>query len=81
MFARELDILLAMIPDRRFGSGSRPKPPDCDSAGQGSAYTRTVNAGMVQWKSPNLSAMSRLSVGRSADPSVDSYNALVFAVR
>ena len=69
-------IVLAMVMDRRFGKGSRLKSHDSHVGGLGHWYTQTVNLGTVQWTSPNLSELGMLSAG----PSVDSSNALVFAV-
>ena len=74
-------MVLATVLNRRFGSGSVSQLNCCQIGSPGCQYTRTINSGTVQCKSPNLSELGGLSSGHAAGPSVDSYNALVFAVR
>ena len=62
----------------RSGYGS--DPTHFLIGGTGCQYTRTVNSGTVRWKSHNPSELCELAAGCPAGPSVDSYNALVFAV-
>ena len=72
--------MLATVGDCRFGSGNGSEPNSCQTGGPGRQYTRTVNSGTIRWKSHKPSELPGLSVGFPAGPSVDSYNALVFAV-
>jgi len=72
--------VLATVPDRHFKSGSRSKLNHYQIGGLGCLYTRTVNSGMVQWKSPKPSELGGLSAGCPAGPSINSYKALVVAV-
>jgi hypothetical protein len=76
----ELLVVLATVPDRHFGSGSGSEPNRCQIGGPGCQHTRTVDSGTVRCKSPNPSGLGGLSAGRTAGPSVDLYNVLVFAV-
>jgi hypothetical protein len=73
-------LVLATVPDRHFGSGSGSEPNRCQIGGPGCQHTRTVDSGTVRCKSPNPSGLGGLSAGRTAGPSVDLYNVLVFAV-
>jgi hypothetical protein len=79
-FMIKLEVVLAMVADRQFGSGSGSDPNRWHIGGPGCQNTRTVDSGTVRCKSPNLSGLGRLSVGRAARPSVDLYNVLVLAV-
>ena len=72
--------MLAAVLDCYFGSGSGSQRHYCQIGGLGCQYTRTVNSGLVQCKSPNPSELVGLSVGRPAGQSVDLYNVVVFAV-
>jgi hypothetical protein len=72
--------VLATVADRHFGSGSGSEPNRCQIGGPGCQHTRTVDSGTVRCKSPNTSGLGGLSAGRTAGPSVDLYNVLVFAV-
>ena len=76
----DLLIMLATVRDSPFRSGYRYKPNCCQLSGPGGQYTRIVNLGTVQWQTPNPFELGRLSVGRPAGPSIDSYKALVSAV-
>jgi len=70
-------LVLAMVPDRHFGSGSGSEL-NCRQIGcPGCQYTLTVNSGPVRCKSPNPSELGGLSAGRPVGPSVDLYNVLV----
>jgi len=73
-------VVLATVPDRHFGSGSVSEPNRCQIGGPGCQHTRSVDSGTVRCKSPNPSGLGGLSAGRTAGPSVDLYNVLVFAV-
>jgi hypothetical protein len=42
-------VVLATVPDRYFGSGSRSKPHSCQIGGPGRQYTRTAHADTVPW--------------------------------
>jgi len=55
-----LRMVLATVPDRHFGSGSRSKPNHCQMEGPGRQSTRTVNSGTVRRKTPNPSEMGGL---------------------
>ena len=66
--------------DSHLRSGCRLKANCCEIGGPGPQYTQPANLVMVRRKSPNPSELSGLSTGHPAGPSVDSYNALVFAV-
>jgi hypothetical protein len=72
--------LVATVPDRHFGSGSGSKPNHCQIGGPGRQLTRTAHSGMVPWLTPNPSELGGLSAGHPAGPSIDSYQAVVFAV-
>ena len=74
------EVVLATVPDRHFGSRSGSEPNHCQIGGPGCQHTRTVDSGTVRCKSPNPSGLGGLSAGRTAGPSVDLYNVLVFAV-
>jgi len=73
-------LVLATVPDRHFRSGSGSEPNRCQIGRWGCQHTRTVDSGTVRCKSPNPSGLGGLSAGRTAGPSVDLYNVLVFAV-
>ena len=73
-------VVLATVPDRHFGSGSWSEPNRRQIGGPGCQHTRTVDSDRVRCKSPNPSGLGGLSAGRTAGPSVDLYNVLVFAV-
>jgi len=73
-------VELAMVQECRFGSGSGSNPNHGHIGGRDCQPTRTINSGTVRCKAPNLYELGGLSVGRPAGPSVDSYNALAFAV-
>ena len=76
-FLLEELLVVRMVPDRHFRSGSGPKPNRCQTGGPGCQYTRTVNSGTVQSKSLYPSEMRRLLAGCPAGPCIDSYMALV----
>jgi len=76
----QLLVVLETVPDRHFGSGSGSEPNHCQTGGPGCQHTRTVDSGTVRCKSTNPSGLGGLSAGRTAGPSVDLYNVLVFAV-
>jgi len=42
-------VVLAMVPDRHFGSGSGSQPNRCEIGGPGRPYTRTAHSGTVPW--------------------------------
>ena len=75
-----LVVVLATVPDCRFGSGSGLEPNCRQIGGLGCQHTQTVNSCMVRSKSPNQSKLGGVSVDCPAGLSVDSYNALAFAV-
>jgi len=70
-------VVLAIIPNRRFGTGSGSEPNRCWIGSFCSQSMQTVHSCMVQWKCPKPSELGGWSAGRPAGPSVDSYNALV----
>ena len=72
--------MLTTVADRHFRSGSWPEENHCQIADLTCQYTRTVNSGTIQWKSPNTSELGGLPAGRPAGPSDDSHNDLVFSV-
>jgi len=80
---KHLLIVLATVPQWRFGSEYGSEPTRFQIGGLGRHYTRTVNSGTVRWTSHNPSELGGLSAGCPAGcpagPSVDSYNALVFS--
>ena len=78
--AHTLALVFAMVPERHFGSGSGLEPNRCQIGGLGCQHTRTVDSGPVRCKSPNPSGLGWMSAGRTAGPTVDLYNVLVFAV-
>jgi len=51
-------LVLAMIQDHQFGSGSRSKPNRWQIGVLGCQYTRTVKLGTVRWKSPDPSELA-----------------------
>jgi len=44
-----LCVVLATVPDRHFGTGSRSKPNCCQIGGPGRQSTRTAHSGTVPW--------------------------------
>ena len=79
-FVYVAQIMLAIVPDNHFQSMFGSEPNCSQIGGLGCKYTRTSNWSMVQGQSPNLSELGRLLVGFPVGPSVDSFNAVVFAV-
>ena len=73
--------MIGPVPDRNLGSASGSEQNCCQIGCPGCQSSRTVNSGMVRWKSPSPSGLGGLLLGHSASPSVNLYNALVFAVR
>jgi len=73
-------LVWATVPDRCLGPGSGSNRKCFQIGCPGSQYTGKVNLGPVRWKSSNLSELGRLAAGHPAGLSVESYNALVFAV-
>ena len=69
-----------MFLDRSCRAGSVLEPNCRQIRCSGRQYTRAVNSGPVQWTSSNPSELGGLSAGCPVGPSVDSYNALAFAV-
>jgi len=66
-------VVLAMVPDLHFTSGSRSKSISFLIGGPSCRSTRTVNSDTVRWQTPNPSEWGGLSAGRPAGPSIDSY--------
>jgi len=66
-------LVLEMVPDFRFGLGCGSRPKHGQIGSPGCQFTRTVIWGMARQKSPNPTAVGRLSAGRPAGPSVDAY--------
>jgi len=75
-----MSIVSAMVPDHRFGTGSWLKPNSCPISFPVCEYTQTDILGKVRPKSPNPYELGQLSAGCPSGPSLDSYNAIVFAV-
>ena len=73
-------LVWATVPDRRFECGSGSEPTPFQIGGPCRRYSRTINLGMVRLTSHNSSELGGLPVGCPAGPSVDSYNAHVFAI-
>jgi len=73
-------VVLGTVLDHHFGSGAGSSTNNCQIRGPQCQYTRTINSWTVWWYTPNLSDLGRLSAGCPAGPSIDSYNAQVFAV-
>jgi hypothetical protein len=71
------NVVIAMIPDPHFGSGSGSEPNFCQMGGPCYEHTQTVNLGTVRCKSPNLSGLGGLSADCPEGSSVDLYNVLV----
>jgi len=69
-----------MVLDHCIRSVSRFILNDCQFCRPGGRFTKTINSGIFRPKSPNTSQLGTLSVCHPAGPSVDSYNAVVFAV-
>jgi len=73
-------VVLAMVLDRHFGSGSRSEPSRCQIGGPGCQSTRTVDSGTVPSTSPYPSEQGGLSAGCTVGPVVSTYNMLAFAI-
>jgi hypothetical protein len=73
-----LYILLATVPNHRFGSWLEPNI--WQIGGSGHEYTRNVTSDTVQCNSSSPSELGGLSVGYPAATSLDSYYTHVFAV-
>jgi len=71
-------LVLAIVLDCHFGSGSGLELNCHQIVIPGCRSIWTVNVGMFQWKSPNLSALGELFLGCPAAPCEDSYNAVAF---
>jgi hypothetical protein len=50
-FTKPMRLVLAMVPDSSFGSGTGSEPNRCQFGSLGRHITRTVNSGTVRWKS------------------------------
>jgi hypothetical protein len=72
--------VIATVQDCHFGSGSGLEPNRHQIGSPGRQYTRTVNSGTVQTKSPHPSELGGSSVRPPAGPFVNIYTALAFAI-
>ena len=72
-------LVIAMVADHYFRSGFSSKPNRCQTGGPGYQYTLIINSGTVEWQFTNPSQLGRLLVAHPVGPSLDSYEALVYA--
>jgi len=73
-------LVVAMVLDHHFRSGSRSNPNHWQIGGPGCQWTQTFTWGTVRWLTLNPFELGGLSAGHPAGPSIDSIKALAFAV-